>query len=193
MVHALATNTLTYYSLPPISFEVGPWDVAFGVVMPAVMALVVNGVLIRQKLSRPVLLLLRNEPDAGRVSTARIRDRGSRGFVRTFSLRQLLRERRSVSAVLAGMFVCLLILFLALDADAFCENSAQAAERDTSFGYLYTVRYPPATVPEGAHEAYLRSLSVSKLGYTLDVSLLGLRDDNPFNYQIGRASCRERV
>ena len=61
-----------------------------------------------------------------RVSTARIRDRGSRGFVRTFSLRQLLRERRSVSAVLAGMFVCLLILFLALDAYAFCENSAQA-------------------------------------------------------------------
>ena len=180
MVHALATNTLTYYSLPPISFEVGPRDVAFGVVMPAVMALVVNGVLIRQKLSRPVLLLLRNELDAGRVSTARIRDRGSRGFVRTFSLRQLLRERRSVSAVLAGMFVCLLILFLALDAYAFCENSAQAAERDTSFGYLYTVRYPPATVPEGAYEAYLRSLSVSKLGYTLDVSLLGLRDDNPF-------------
>lgn len=169
--------TLTYYSTPPITAEPTVPLLLYGVAMPAALACAMNLLVIGRRLARPALSLLRGEPTRARA--ARIRLRG-RGFARTFGIRQLLRERRSVAAVLAGMFVSLLLLFLGLDAYALSTNVARKSVEDTRYEYLYQYRYPTTEAPADGWEADLASLSRPSMGYDLSVTLVGLTEGNPF-------------
>lgn len=169
--------TLTYYSTPPITVEPTVPLLLYGIVMPAALACVVNLLVVRRRLARPVLSLLRNEPV--KALAARVRLRG-RDFARTFRIRQLLRERRSIAAVLVGMFVSLLLLFLGLDAYTLSANVSRKAVADTRYEYLYQYRYPTTEVPAGGWEADLASLSRPSMGYDLSVTLVGLTEGNPF-------------
>lgn len=80
--------------------------------MPPVIAAAVNCIVIRKSLSRTVLSLLRSEQKASHASRISRIDLGRLSFLPRFQLRQLLRELRSAFAVLGGMFICLLVLYL---------------------------------------------------------------------------------
>lgn len=169
--------TLTYYSTPPIT--AGPTIplLLYGIALPAALALVVNLLVIGRRLARPVLSLLRDDPVRVRAARVRLRERG---FTRTFRIRQLLRERRSVAAVLVGMFVSLLLLFMGLDAYTLSANVSHKAVEDTRYEYLYQYRYPTMVAPADGWEADLASLSRSSMGYDLSVTLVGLTEGDPF-------------
>ena len=80
--------------------------------MPPVIAAAVNCIVIRKSLSRTALSLLRSEQKASHASRISRIDLGRLSFLPRFQLRQLLRELRSAFAVLGGMFICLLVLYL---------------------------------------------------------------------------------
>ncbi len=173
----MLSDTLAYYSPPPIVYTVDAWVIAYGVVMPTVLAFIVNMIVISRALNRPALSLLRHETHTGRAARITLKDRN---FMRTFCVRQLLREWRSASAVIIGLFVCLAILCMGVTCYVLCTSLQTNIAADTKYEYLYEYKYPTEEVPAGGVEAYGESLNRSILGYDLRIEVYGLTDNNPF-------------
>lgn len=172
-----AAETLSYYSVPSLKVFYSPYLLIYGLAVPPLIAFFVNGWIIRKQLSRTALSLLRKEQPRKEATPVALR---RLGFIQAFQVRQFLREKRSCFAVLAGIFVSLLILMLGLNCYALCHNiKAQNAE-DTKYTYMYQYKYPSRSVPSGGHAAYIKGLKKEALGYTMEVSFIGIEDDNPF-------------
>ena len=61
-----------------------------------------------------------------------------------------------------------------------CSHISTANKEDTRFSYLYTYKYPEETVPDGGYEAFAKTVKKDNLGYNLDVTILGITEENPF-------------
>ena len=173
-------DTFSYYSLPPLSVYLPGWLLAYALVMPPVVAALVNIIVIRKELNRTALSLLRSEQKAGHASKISRIDLGRMGFLPRFQLRQLLREMRSAFAVLGGMFICLLVLMISLNTYHLCSNFNLRSIAETTYEYCYTYKYPTEEVPEGGTPAYAETLKQTAYGYDLEVMMLGIDPGNPY-------------
>lgn len=174
-------DTYGYYSLPDVDILFELPVILYGIVMPPVVAAIVNYFVIRKKLNSPALSLLRDESRAARVREIPL---GNMGFVARFRIRQMLRELRSVFAVIFGMFICLLILMISLDCYVMCKNVQIENVADTKFETMYIYKYPEEEPPEGGTACFVRSLKKSRFGYDFDISLIGMsktgKEANPY-------------
>ena len=166
-----------YFSVPEMSVVFPPYLLVYSLVMPSLVAVVVNCLVIWKHLSRPVLSMLRKEQKESRIRNL---DLGNLGFVNRFRVRQMLREYRSGFAVILGMFISLLILMIGVDCYALCEHVRIGSEEDTKYEYMYTYKYPDKTVPDGGEAAYAKTLKKEIFGYDLDVTVLGIGENNPY-------------
>lgn len=170
-------STLSYYSIPAIETFYSPYLLIYGLILPPLIAFIVNGLIIKGRLARTALSLLRKEQPEKKVNQITLK---RLGFLRTFQVRQFLREKRSCLAVLAGIFVSLLILMLGLNCYALCHNIQVQNAQDTKYTFMYRYKYPSKTVPDGGHAAYIKGLKKEALGYKMEVSLIGIEKGNPF-------------
>ena len=166
-----------YFSIPKLKVFYPGYLMVYSVIMPPVVALLVNYFVIRKSLSKTVLSLLKEEKKESKISNINL---GKMGFIRRFQIRQMLREIRTGFTVIFGMFISLLILMLGLDCYVMCNHIKTAAETDTKFEYMYTYKYPEEQVIEGGEEAFAKTLKRKAYGYNLDVTLLGIREENPY-------------
>lgn len=173
-------DTISYYSLPPLGVQLPVYLLLYALVMPPLIAALVNCIVIRRELSRTALSLLRSEQKASHASRAARMDLGRLGFVPRFRVRQLLRELRSAFAVLGGMFICLLVLMISLNTYYLCRNFNLRSLAETTYEYCYTYKYPTDAVPEGGTPAYAETLKQTAYGYDLEVTVLGIDPDNPY-------------
>lgn len=180
-IPAQMDDTFNYYSMPEISIEVTPILLIYGLVIPPVMAFIVNVLVIRKRLKKTPLSLLRNEKKAVRGRDIKIR---GLKFIDMFRLRQLLRELRSSLTVVFGMFMSLLIAFLALNTVVYCMKVKDDFVGQTKYQYMYSYKYPTEEVPEGGYEAVAEDLKKEIYGYSFDVTVMGITEDNPF-FDIG--------
>lgn len=174
---SIAGDCYSYFSIPDFAPVSPAYLVVYGLVMPPVMAAVINYFVISSKLNKPALAMLRNEK---KVKAAKNRKISRLGFVATFRIRQMMREARTSLTVLGGMFVALLILMLGLNCYIMCQSISVNNKADTKFEYMYTLKYPKKTVPDGGYEALSRMVTKENLGYNLEVTILGLTEENPF-------------
>ena len=170
-------DSYAYFSLPDFATVIPLYLVIYAVVIPPVIAAIVNALVINKRLSAPALSLMRNEQNVKNISRMEIK---SGGFVRKFRIRQLLREMRANITVAACMFVSMLILMLGLDCYAICANVTTDTLAGTTYEYMYMLKYPTAEVPEGGEACYAESLAKENDGYTLDVTVIGIDSDNPY-------------
>lgn len=170
-------DTYLYFSVPDLEPAYAPWLIVYGVVMPPVISAIVNYIVINKRLSRTALSLIKNEQ---KISYRNSINLGKLGFLRRFQIRQMLREARTGITVVLGMFITLLILMMGLNCYVLCENVRIESVEDTKFEYMYSLKYPEVEVPEGAEACYMESLSKTNLGYTLDVSVIGIDNDNKY-------------
>ena len=173
-------DSIAYYSLPPMRIVTPGYLLFYSLIMPPVTAAVVNYLVINKKLKRTALSLLRNEQTAGKAGRIQNMNLGNMKFLRRFQIRQMLREIRSAFAVVIGMFICLLILIMSIDCAVLCINFGNACLEETKYAYMYTYKYPTEDVPEGGTPAYVENLKKEAYGYNLDVTVLGIDDDNPY-------------
>lgn len=173
-------DSIAYYSLPPMQIVTPGYLLFYSLIMPPVTAAVVNYLVINKKLKRTALSLLRNEQTAGKAGRVQNMNLGNMKFLLRFQIRQMLREIRSAFAVVIGMFICLLILMLSIDCAVLCINFGNACLEETKYAYMYTYKYPTEDVPEGGTPAYVENLKKEAYGYNLDVTVLGIDDDNPY-------------
>lgn len=166
-----------YYSLPDLDVIVMPYLFVYGIVVPVVISVLVNVLVIRKRLNQPVLSLLRNEKKSRSATGKQI---GSMQFIRLFRIRQMLRETRTEFTVVFGVFVSLLLAMMSLEIYAYCDSVNTEYVQDTKYEYMYTYKYPEKKAPEGGYAAYAKGLKKEIYGYTFDVTVLGIQDDNPF-------------
>lgn len=171
-----------YFSIPKLQILYPKYLMVYSIIMPPLVAIIVNYFVIWKSLSKTVLSLLREEKKESKISNINL---GKMGFIRLFQIRQMLREVRTGFTVIFGMFISLLILMLGLNCYVMCENIKNETETDTKFAYMYTYKYPEETVVEGGEEAFAKTLKREAYGYNLEVTLLGITDENPyFNAQV---------
>lgn len=173
-------DSIAYYSLPPMRIVTPGYLLFYSLLMPPVTAAVVNYLVINKKLKCTALSLLRNEQTAGKAGRIQNMNLGNMKFLLRFQIRQMLREIRSAFAVVIGMFICLLILIMSIDCAVLCINFGNACLEETKYAYMYTYKYPTEDVPEGGTPAYVENLKKEAYGYNLDVTVLGIDDDNPY-------------
>ena len=173
-------DSIAYYSLPPMRIVTPGYLLFYSLIMPPVTAAVVNYLVINKKLNRTALSLIRNEQTAGKAGRIQNMNLGNMKFLLRFQIRQMLREIRSAFAVVIGMFICLLILIMSIDCAVLCINFGNACLEETKYAYMYTYKYPTEDVPEGGTPAYVENLKKEAYGYNLDVTVLGIDDDNPY-------------
>ncbi|MCM1133890.1 MAG: FtsX-like permease family protein, partial [Ruminococcus flavefaciens] len=170
-------DTYNYFSVPNLETVYPLYLVIYGIIMPPVISLLVNALVINKKLSQTALSLIKNEQKTGKHSGLNL---GKMGFVRRFQVRQMLREMRTGLTVIIGMVISLLIFMLGLDCYTMCNNVRVENIEDASYGYMYTLKYPDEEVPDGGEACYMESLSKTEMGYTLDVSIIGIDSDNKY-------------
>ena len=173
-------DSIAYYSLPPMRIVTPGYLLFYSLIMPPVTAAVVNYLVINKKLKCTALSLLRNEQTAGKAGRIQNMNLGNMKFLLRFQIRQMLREIRSAFAVVIGMFICLLILMMSIDCAVLCINFGNSCLEETKYAYMYTYKYPTEDVPEGGTPAYVENLKKEAYGYNLDVTVLGIDDDNPY-------------
>ena len=176
-VDSQASEVVSYFSLPVLERVYPLYLLLYSLVMPPLVATVVNCMVISKKLNRTALSLMRREEKAGKIKEMKL---GRIGFVWRFQIRQLLRELRSTVAVVGGMFICLLVLMIGVNCYVLCENFRKSSVEETQYEYLYSYKYPTAEVPEGGTEGYMESLKKEAFGYNLEVGILGLTEENPY-------------
>ena len=170
-------DTYAYFSVPSLSTVVELPVVLYGAVMPPLIAALVNLLFIRRRLSAPALKLIRKETKYAQV---RKLDLGRLGYVRRFQIRQLIRESRSAVGVVLAIFICLLMMMIGINAWVLCDHVGKDNVTDTRYSHMYLYKYPEAEAPAGGYEAIALTMKKEVLGYSMDVTLLGLTADNPF-------------
>ncbi|MDO5156286.1 MAG: ABC transporter permease [Eubacteriales bacterium] len=170
-------DAIAYYSLPILDVYVPAYLLMYGIVMPPILAAIVNVIVIRKKLSKPALSLIRNEQKIPKNIKMNFK---GKHFVTTFKIKQMIRESRTAIAVVIGMFVTMLLMMIGLDCQTLCKNVQKLMTEDTKYEYMYTYKYPEKHVPEGGEAAYAYTFSKEIMGYKFDVTLLGIDEDNPY-------------
>ncbi len=186
-------DSFAYYSVPDLDITI-PWYLwIYGLIMPPLCALVVNWFVIRKKCSQPVLRLLQHERTVA-IKTAEAErhkhekshkhndDRAYRRkhFTRRFSLQQLIRGRRAAIGMLAGLFISLLLVMISVNTAMMCSHVKQDYKADTKYEYMYMIKYPDEKPPADGTACYMKTLKKERLGYNLDVTIIGTTDDNPY-------------
>lgn len=166
-----------YYSLPDLDVIVMPYLFVYGVIVPPVVCLIVTRLVIRKRLARPVLTLLKNEQKGSAGKDVKLKHMK---FMRLFKIRQIIRERRTAFTVVFGMFVSLLLAVMALEIYVYCDGVNKEYVEDTKYEYMYTYKYPSEEPPKGGYKAYAKTLKKEIYGYTFDVTVMGITEDNPF-------------
>ncbi|MGN0290724.1 MAG: FtsX-like permease family protein [Lachnospiraceae bacterium] len=166
-----------YFSIPQLDIICPPYLFFYALAMPPLASLAVNYLVIRRKLAKPALALIRKETKQIRGKNIRL---GNLGFLMRFRIRQIMREARTGFTVVFGMFISLLILMLGVDCYVICENISIENKADTKYEYMYTYKYPEEEVPTGGTACYAKTLKKEIFGYNLDVTVLGIKKDNPY-------------
>ncbi len=171
------TDSYNYFSIPAVPPAYPLYLIIYAVVMPPVISVIVNYIVISKRLSRTALSLIRNEQNITHRSKVNL---GNMGFIRRFQVRQMLREARTGITVIFGMFICLLIFMLGMNCYVLCNNIKVENTEDTKYSYMYTLKYPEETAPENAEACYTEALSITDMGYTLDINIIGIDSDNKY-------------
>ncbi|MDE5933866.1 MAG: ABC transporter permease, partial [Lachnospiraceae bacterium] len=182
-------DSCDYFSIPNLDIRYPAYLIAYSIVMPPVVSVIVNYLVINRQLSRTALSLIRNENMRGSSMAygrgCSVRNfygpqLGKRKFIRLFQLRQMMRERRAGFTVMCGMLISLLVLMLGLNCYILCRNVYQDSVNSTRFEYMYSLKYPENEVPEGGEACYVESLSRTAMGYTINISVIGIDGDNKY-------------
>lgn len=133
-------DAYNYYSLPDIAVQVLPYTIVYGVAIPPIICLIVTSLVIRKRLSRPVLILLKNEQKAATGKDVKL---GNMKFMKLFRIRQILRERRTALTVVFGMFVSILLLVMSMEIYTYCHAVQDDYVADTKLNICIPINIQP--------------------------------------------------
>jgi len=151
--------------------------IIYAVVIPPVCVYVVNKFIISRKCMHTPLSLLRGEVKAAKEISVPGR---VLSFNSKFRLKEFFAKKSIALAMLFAIFIAIWVMMIGINCYYLCMHIKTQSIEDTKYNYLYTLKYPPSEAPEGTYEAYLKGFKKEAYGYNLDVTLVGITNDNPF-------------
>lgn len=168
-----------YYSFPAVPIEPTPAIVAVGTGVPLAVVALVNVAVMRRALGRPTQELLRPAATANPSLPLRL---ARLPFVTMFRLREAMRTLGSYLLIVAGLFLCILLMVFGLGMRSSMGTYLDRAGTDLGFHDYYTMRFPDLSgVPEGASTAVAVPMQVlGDNGPGEELTVLGVPADNPY-------------
>ena len=112
----LTVSVIGPYSVPSVENHYSPLLLMYGILMPPVLAALVNFICLRRKLNIEPLKLLRKEQKESRLLNVDLRNAG---FISRFRIRQILRELRITLAmffsIAIGMLMLAIVTYVCID------------------------------------------------------------------------------
>ena len=172
----LTVSVIGPYSVPSVENHYSPLLLMYGILMPPVLAALVNFICLRRKLNIEPLKLLRKEQKESRLLNVDLRNAG---FISRFRIRQILRELRITLAmffsIAIGMLMLAIVTYVCID------DLAGKYDREIPYEYCYYLKYPDLDhVPDKAEICYAKNLNYTYLDYTLQVTVLGIEKHSTY-------------
>ena len=178
-------SAVTYYSLPNLEYVYPIYALIYGIVLPPVIALIVNVIVINSALSQTPLSLLRKS-NKNKIRTINL-STGKLSFTNQFRVRQFVRELRTSITLFFGMLVALLLLMLGLTCYFSINNYQVQNKQDLNYKYLYSLKYEldKEDIPTNAVQCYSESVNKEILGQDMKVTLMGIDGNSKyFNFDV---------
>lgn len=176
---AFAAENIQYYSYPDLVIEYKPYLIIYGIAIPILMVIIINMLVISKKLSLAPLTLLRKEKKSSKVNNVNLHNMG---FINRYRIRQILRELRTNIAMFFGLFISILLLVFSVCIYCSLDRYSSKISDDINYNFMYSLKYPLAEKPDNVQEGIMTSLGCfcEISGTDLNVSLLGIDEDNPY-------------
>ncbi len=184
LISPLAAESTGAFSYPYLKVFLKPYIILFILIAPLLFTLVINGLIIRKKLSQEPLKLLRKQISGNTFTKA---DLSGMKFSKRFRLRQLFMEIKTSITLAIGIFLSILIMVLGFCVKDSIDYYIYETKELTPYEYMYIFQYPEKEPPSGSEAAYTENLKIDYLtnGKTADVSLLGVpKGSRFFNYNL---------
>jgi X-X-X-Leu-X-X-Gly heptad repeat protein len=166
-----SNSTPTFYQV----YDAG--IIAYGVLLPPIIASIVTILVINKRLSNPPIKLLKNEKTQGSIVKLEL---NKVNFINTFRLRRLMSEVKTSIAVFIGMFIPVLLIILAVDCFVGIDKLENDIKSDVSYKYLYSIKYPSSEIPSNSEDAYIETFKMSSWGAELDVNIMGINENSEY-------------
>lgn len=173
-------QSYSYFSLPIFDRIYPPYLIIYGVIMPPIVCIVVTFAVIDKRLSYTALSLIRNEQKQRNFSKIRLHNIG---FIRSFQLRQILKEMRTGLTVVMGMIISLMVFMLGFNCYALCTNIKTDMDKSIASDYMYHVIYQDNVSADG-ETCYSEVLSKTHRGFTHDITVMGIKNSSRY-FDIG--------
>lgn len=176
-INVQTASTYKSYSLPAMETKYPIFLIAYGLVVPSLIFLIVNYLCLERKLSKEPLVLLRNQKNrkALKLHLPHL------SFTGKFRIRQMIREKRSILAMGGGLFLTVLLLMMALDIQAGLSYMKNGIDSDMKYEKMYMLTSMLDEVPEGAEKVCVKTFSaVTPEDEKLNVSVMGISDDSAY-------------
>lgn len=174
------------FSYPELSVFVAPYLIAYGILLPILIAITINFIVINRKLSQTPLALLRKEKKISKISNINL---GKMDFINRYRIRQMLRETRGNIFLSVGLSLAILIMVFGVLVYTSIINVATSLGKDVKFNYMYILKSPTPKMPDGGEEYYTEFL-YSYCKYTnndLGITLQGINPENHYyNFKISK-------
>ncbi|NFL78838.1 FtsX-like permease family protein [Clostridium sporogenes] len=184
LIPYMAKDSALYFSFPDVKKYYSLYLIGYGIIVPTLIAIIVNIVVINKKLSKEPLKLLRKEKKQNKISNINL---GNMGFINRYRIRQQLREIRGNIILVAGLFLSILLMIFAFTIYGSITNLVDNTSKDVKFNYMYLLKYPPEENPDKSEACYTKSLNIyyDLLGADLEVAALGIDSNNPYyNFKV---------
>lgn len=180
------SDVIKYYSMPEMEKRINIGIVISCIFIPPIIAFIVSSISIYTKLAKSPLSLLRKEQNPVKIKKIKLE---KFGFINNFRIKQIINESKTSIAVFFGMFLPMILVILSINYFVCLDKLQKKAKDEVTYDYVYTIKYMPSEVPENGYEAYVESFTTDYKGVNLNVSLTGVKNDNPFFKITDKKNC----
>lgn len=175
----MAASYEALYSFPNLKHVYSPYLLAYALGLPTVFSYLINRAVLGKKLKKTPLKMMRGEKTARKSFNPNL-ERLS--FGAKFRVRQFLRELSGNITLFGGVFVSILLIMFSLACYTSIKGYINGITNDVGYNYMYILKNPVSDLPKNPCVGYTRGFYVDfpMTGGEIEVSLLGLGDDNPY-------------
>ncbi len=166
----------------PIAYPI--YLLLYGIVLPTVVAVLVNWIVIKYTLSKPVLSMLRNTNiEVKNIEIGLVNMK----FKKKFQFRLFFREISSFILLFISLIMTIFMMVFSVTLYGTLDTWVKGCEEDIQYKYKYYYRFPSDEIPNGGEALFYKGMqaTLELTGSQLDVEVWGLpKNSKYFDYDL---------
>ena len=175
-----ADGNVQLYSYPPLKITIKGYLLAYSLIMPNVLTIIINYFILSRKLSQKPLAMLRDEKKIKNSSYNFSLKRFS--YMTSYRIRQTLRESKTTILMFVGMGLATLLMVWGFSIYGAIDQYAKNIEKDVPCEYTYLIANPLEEIPENGEEAYITGAETNfyLTDENMDVTIMGVKENSKY-------------